>query len=166
MAGLNHTKDVGNENIGWTRGVMDDGVPFEAEMWLMNDELVVSIMMPEMFTDSRSTCDLEEDDFGEESIQRCQESSILKIGMVDRGFVTDIVVVQLYVEYLVNNGIIHFLNKYENGAVHLLTDKEKNNIAGVIITLNSHGEVWAETSLIFQNFPGWKKRMVMYRSCT
>lgn len=40
MAGLNHSECIGSENLGWTKGVLSDGVPFEAEMWMMDGRLV------------------------------------------------------------------------------------------------------------------------------
>ena len=49
MAGLNHSECIGSENLGWTKGVLSDGVPFEAEMWMMDGRLVLCVVLPELF---------------------------------------------------------------------------------------------------------------------
>ena len=44
----NHTVGVGKENLGYTQGIIAGGIPFEAELWEMNDTLNLSIIMPEI----------------------------------------------------------------------------------------------------------------------
>ncbi|MBQ8279062.1 MAG: hypothetical protein IJZ23_04400 [Roseburia sp.] len=169
MAGLNHTRCVGEENLGWTKGVLSNGIPFEAELWMMKGDLTLCVMMPEIFQSRQKGTgkNVEELDIEDNSdFVLKEESCILKIGMIDRGYTQDFDTIVNYVEYLEEFGLVEFVDRYRNGMVHFFTDCEGNNIASVIITLNEKGDIYAETPLVFRNFPGTEPRVLMYKKCT
>lgn len=165
MAGLNHSECIGSENLGWTKGVLSDGVPFEAEMWMMDGRLVLCVVLPELFKE-----EMVEDQNVVEVIEHSKEtrafeqldSGVLKMGTKDRGFSEDYNVIISFVEYLEEFQVVNFHGEYRNGAVHLLEDKEGNHIVGVIITLKENGEVFADTPLVFKNFDNRCNKIVMY----
>ena len=163
MSGLNHTEEVSVENIGWTHGVLSNGVPFEAELWVMDNELTICIIIPEIFKcddEIEYECDVEENEVFEDERT---ESSILKIGTYDRGYVTDHALIIKYVEYLEEFGLITFLSNHRNGGVHLLRDREGNNIVAVMITLCTIKQAYAETPLVFKGFKNNQQRLFMYK---
>lgn len=145
MVEMNHSEHVGSENLGWTRGVLSDGVPFEAEMWMRDGRLTLCVVLPEIFKKEET-----EDKNVVEVVERSRETStfeqldsgVLKMGTVERGFSEDYNVIISFVEYLEKLQMVEFYGEYRNGAVHLLEDKEGNHLAGVIITLKGNGDSW------------------------
>jgi hypothetical protein len=182
MEGLNHSLCIGKENLGWTSGILSNGVPFEAELWVFDQELCMSVMMPEFMStpleaDEQADADMDvnvdmdidndidqdlEDHTVVSSYERI-ESGLLKVGLFDRGTVYDNLTVIQYVEFLEKFGLIAFCGEEYNGGVHLYRDKAGNPIVEVIITLISQGEHCAETPLIFQSFGNGPKRFFMYK---
>ena len=152
MAGLNHRVGICDANLGWTRGIFEDGVPFEAELWEEDNDLNLCVIIPEVF------------EIGEKKKRICEQGlkktegvfymdkSVLKIGTTDLGDVDDIDVVIQYVEYLETFEVVSFLDNYRNGAIRLLQDSEGNNLVSIIIGLNIGDEVCAECSLNFRGF--------------
>lgn len=174
MEGLNHSLCIGKENLGWTSGLLSNGVPFEAELWVFDQELCMSIMMPEFMStpfeaDEQANANIDMDidndvkDHTVVSSYERIESGLLKVGLFDRGIVYDNLTVIQYVEFLEEYGLIAFCGEEYNGGVHLYRDKAGNPIVEVIITLISQGEHCAETPLIFQSFGHGPKRFFMYK---
>lgn len=163
MAGLNHTECVGEENLGWTKGVLSDGVPFEAELWLMDEELTLCVMLPDIFKTDNDETSQEAGECKRGKRQERQESCVLKIGTFDRGYAQDFHTIIKYVEYLEESQLVEFCGERRNGAVHLFRDKEGNDIAGIIITLNEAGDIFAETPLVFKSFQTGNQRIFMYK---
>lgn len=69
-----------------------------------------------------------------------------------------LVVVQRYVDYLIDIGVISFCSDVLNGAVFDRIDVLGNNFAEIKITLQEDGEKFAKTKLNFRKFPNTKKR--------
>ncbi len=166
----NHTVEIGKENLGYTQGIMMDGVPFEAELWTNDTETCVSFILPEEVLEIQDDDEeeglwLEEVPYEEkgvpdntvEGIELSKESadySVLDIGMVDRGYINEVDVIEEYVSYLEDMGLLEYTTKLRNGTLRFLTDVEGHNVVCVIISLLIDGEVQARTPLNFRAFPG------------
>ena len=44
----NHIKFVNENNLGYIQGIMSNGLPFEAELWLLNGIMNLSVIMPDV----------------------------------------------------------------------------------------------------------------------
>ena len=165
MAELNHSECIESENLGWTKGVLSDGVPFEAEIWMRDGRLTLCVVLPEIFkeesTEDKNVVEVVEHSRETSTFEQL-DSGVLKMGTVDRGFSEDYNVIISFVEYLEEFRVVNFHGEYRNGAVHLLEDKAGNPLAGVIITLKENGEVLADTPLVFKDFNKGCNRIVMY----
>lgn len=161
----NHTVEIADENIGYTRGVLCDGIPFEAELWTDRTEINMSVYWTvtgnfrcngEVINDKKS---ISGQDYVINKIiaykyeKECYLNSALIIGMVDYGFSDNQEEIENCVQYLENMGIIVFTTDMRNGAVQYLTDCEGNNIIGVIICLENEIGKQAKTNLHFRDFP-------------
>lgn len=45
----NHSVSINQNNIGYTQGILDGGIPFEAELWNNANGQSLSVVMPEIF---------------------------------------------------------------------------------------------------------------------
>lgn len=160
MAGLNHRVGIRDWNLGWTRGIFEDGVPFEAELWSEDEELNLCVIIPEILRIEESKKITLEQNVGEIKGGFCMDRSVLKIGTTDCGYVDDMDVVIRYVEYLENYEVVSFLDNYRNGAVRLLQDLEGNDLVCIVIGLNIEDEVCAECFLNFREFYDEKSGMM------
>lgn len=157
MAGLNHRVGICDSNLGWTRGIFEDGVPFEAELWSEDEELNLCVIVPEIFRIEKSKKVTFEQNVGEIKDGFCIDKSVLKIGTTDCGYVDDMNVVIQYVEYLETFEVVSFLDNYRNGAIRLLQDPEGNDLVCIVIGLNIGDEVCAECLLNFREFYNEKR---------
>ena len=151
----NHIQMVGKENIGYTQGVMANGIPFEAELWLYKDCLNVSFVFPEVFKIN----EIEKNQLtsgnvtGYHSQFEGTAAGVLTIGMVDRGYIDDVDATIEYVTFLKDNGLLFFKTEIENGVVQLVTDINGEDLAHVTVLLKDENETLASTPLCFKDFP-------------
>lgn len=150
----NHTVGVESENIGYTRGITDSGVPFEAEMISDEDSLLLVVIMPDIFkgyekqVKKENKSNLISFTYSVDS----WDDSVLDIGMVDGGEVKNEELVHAYVEYLENCEIISFASNLLNGAVMRRVDNLGNDLVKIIVTMTEVDDVWAYTDLDFKPF--------------
>ncbi len=156
----NHCESVSEENIGYTQGILKDGIPFEAELCQTKDELTLQVILPLIkdFYDEETLRKIKEsqDEFNKENdilLPNVEsiDATILAIGMIDGGY-SDDPSLFIYVDYLEENDLVRFKTAYKNGALHYLEDSSGNHLVGVLITLEEHGKVLAETKLRFRPF--------------
>ncbi|MDO4976998.1 MAG: hypothetical protein Q4E53_07025 [Eubacteriales bacterium] len=153
----NHT-----ENIGYTKGITSDGVPFEAELFEKDDVLTLSVVMPAIYNDNTYFDDKEKKDnqsniIGIQYEVESMDYSILDIGMVDVAEEENKDVIEQYVDYLCNCDIVAFASNVFNGIVMYRIDHSGNELAKVMITLKEGDDYWAYTSLDFQEFDNHKR---------
>lgn len=160
MAGLNHRVGICDSNLGWTRGIFEDGVPFEAELWEEDEDLNLCVIILEIFEIEEKKKRIPEQGLKKTEDLFHMDKSVLKIGTTDLGYVDDIDVVIQYVEYLEMFEVISFLDNYRNGAIRLLQDSEGNNLVRIIIGLNIGDEACAECFLDFRRFCDEKSGMM------
>lgn len=157
MARLNHRVGIRDWNLGWTRGIFEDGVPFEAELWSEDEELNLCVIVPEIFRIEENKKITFEKNVGEIKGGFCMDRSVLKIGTTDCGYVDDMDVVIQYVEYLETFEVVSFADNYRNGAIRLLRDSEGNDLVCIVIGLNIGDEICAECFLDFREFYNEKR---------
>lgn len=161
---LNHHLNVGEENIGWTWGVMANGVPFEAELWVKNGEVNISVFLPEIIL----KVEYEDPDQTSHDVTilpgKLKEGcGILKVGLMDRGYVTDYDTVITYVDFLEEYELIEFYGGERNGKIHRFCDKEGNETVEVMVALNTEEGFIGETPLVFRPFGTKSDHFVMYK---
>ena len=148
----NHTEGLSFRNIGYTVGITEDGVPFEAELFRDDDEISISVLIPAIF-DSNPVEEIEGSKilyFRDEA--SFHDNSVLDLGMVDEGEEDELCVVQRNVDFLVDRGIIAFASDFWNGNVQYRVDVLGNDLNKIVVTLEDKDGVWAFTDLSFRDF--------------
>ncbi len=151
----NYINGVENRNIGYSQGVTRTGIPFVAEVYRVDQDVALKIILPET-----CICEVILDDEKCESLEVISfereedkvDNSVLDIGMVDRGYYSNKDIMELYLCLLENADIIQFENEMRNCGLHYLTDVNGNDFVGVIITLVDKGVTTCRTSLDFNSF--------------
>lgn len=154
------------ENIGYTQGIMADGIPFEAECWACGNEKTISIIMPEIEAFQYPEKDESgEKDQGKEKGFRseieCHDGGILCIGMVDNGQEKAFTIIERYVRYLEENEVVLFNSTWCNGSVFYRTDILGNDLVEVKVTLKDTVEEYGDTALGFRPYPGTPRMRII-----
>lgn len=157
-------------NIGYIEGCLDFEVPFSAELFKSTeDSYYVGIFLPVikafeprlMRGYSPEYCyysyflDAKEDEvvtlkYDKSAIYR-GDCSFLKIGMKSFGYKADVVVLDKYLNYIEQCGLIDFVGKVRNGEICYLLDPNDNFVIYLRIRLKSEERVEAETRLMFRS---------------
>lgn len=157
----NHTAGITSDNLGWSQGIMEDGTPFEAELWASGGDVCLSVLMPEP-ADGPAVLAPEPlahgNVVGFHSSENRSDRSVLAIGMVDRGEEGQLEITQGYVKKLADAGIVRFITAVENGAVLHVTDENGTDLVRVTIALVTDGAKRAVTPLNFKGFTQSPKR--------
>lgn len=156
----NHTQEIDASNLGFCQGIVSDGNPFEAELWENEEEKALTVILPELEIPVQKTNSLGESSnvVGFKTDYPYEDGSVLWIGMVNNGQEHDDEIVQFYVDYLKESGLIEFAGDMENGAVIYCTDIAGSNLVNVTIALEEKGHILAETDLKFTPFFGSEKK--------
>ena len=156
----NHIHSIKDNNLGYTQGIMQSGIPFEAELWRNETSRNLSVVIPEIYksVDSSGHTLNNENVLGFHTQVKRLHDGVLTTGMEDRGEVSDLDVTIWYVNFLQEHGIVVFTDKMENGSVSLTTDIEGNNLAYITVTLEEGGRTYATTDLKFMSFPYQPKK--------
>lgn len=159
----NHTKCVDKNNLGYVQGIVNDGTPFEAELWRNDMGLNVSFVMPDKVQHQRAKKELVEGNLiGFHNQEQREHQGILTIGMVDDGICEDMDITISYVDYLESNGLISFTGNMRNGMIFYVTDIEGKELVYITITLEED-TVFATTPLKFNNFPNQTGRVIPFQ---
>ena len=144
----NHTEGIGSENLGYTKGITEEGVPFEAELVDSEGTLSLVVIMPAVFEHSTKKAPVNKSNvIGITYKVDTWDDSILDIGMVDNGPEEDDELVHKYVDYLVDEGLVTFASNLLNGSVMNRVDILGNDLVKILITLTEDDEYWAYTDL-------------------
>lgn len=156
----NHFIGIDKDNLGYAQGILQNGIPFEAELWNNENSRNVSFIVPEIISFEEIN-DTQDDITGIHYYEETNyDSGVLDIGMVDEGIIDDLDITIEYIQLLKENKLISFFNEIENGAVFLRTDLEGNKLVKIIVALEENGNQMAETDLVFRAFPDRKRRNV------
>lgn len=77
----NHRDGVTDKNIGYTKGITADGVPFETELFEREDTLMMSVAIPAIFNNFYKTDKEEADENIRKVCCEADEGTALDIGM-------------------------------------------------------------------------------------
>jgi uncharacterized protein (TIGR02452 family) len=158
----NHTIGVSKSTLGYTKGILAAGVPFEAELDEANGEQALTVVIPDIYGDGLMNVGNDSSHYkGQEKTnvegihynENFYDCSILDVGMVDEGIETDDEITIRYTDFLIENGLVTFVSDMYNGAVFNRIDKMGNSLVKIMITLSSDGYVYAKTNLDFMEFP-------------
>lgn len=160
----NHRECVTKDNIGYVQGILANNRPFEAELFLGNNECSVGLIMPvideieSMVNNDKvhNTSLINNENSNVLGFVRqaeTQDNGILPIGMVEIGDTDDLGIISQYVEFLEDMGVIKFLSSERNGYVEYYRDIQGSNLVRVVVTLQyENGEVVATTPFMFRRF--------------
>ena len=160
----NNTDGVTEKNLGFVKGIIAGGVPFEAELFEKDENLTMAVIIPTIY--NYACKDKENDELSDKNTNiivmhyeaESADYSVLDIGMVDDAMEESTDVVRNYVDFLANNDIVTFAFNLLNGAVLYSRDVLGNELAKVLITLREGEDLWAYTNLNFTEFPKKYKR--------
>ena len=160
----NHRECVTKDNIGYVQGILANNRPFEAELFLGNNECSIGLIMPvideieSMVNNDKvhNTSLINNENSNVLGFVRQAETldnGILPIGMVEIGDTDDLVIISQYVEFLEDMGVIKFLSSERNGYVEYYRDIQGSNLVRVVVTLQyENGEVVVTTPFMFRRF--------------
>ena len=153
----NHTRDINQNNLGWIRGITDDGYPFEAEHWIEDETEGLDIIMP-IIHEREESAPNEEDAIVPFNYEVWTPSgAVLCIGMLSDGVEEDLAIIKTYIDYLKSISMVFYTGIMENGYVEYLIDTAGNSFARISITLYENDEEIAFTPLQFIPFKTGKK---------
>ncbi len=144
----NHMVGISKKNLGYTQGMMSDGVPFEAEIIHDENETNLSIIIPfnpgqiDERIISEVILDAEPLELG-----YVLTKNMKFVGRIDD---TDFIIGSL--EYIENCGLIAFTGQYHNGYVEYYTDKNGTDLIMISVMLEGELGVVCETELDFIPF--------------
>lgn len=153
----NHTTGITSDNLGYAQGIMWDGMPFEAELWVDRMDVNLAVVMPET---QASPEHLPQEPLvrgnvtGFHNTVRCADGSVLSVSMVDRGEDVRAEMIQGYVKRLEDAGLVRFTTAVRNGSVRYVTDENGTDLVQVIVALTVDGDRLAFTQLHFKKFLG------------
>lgn len=149
----NHDQESDKNSLGYCQGILKDGIPFEAELYDSGDGQGLIVVMPVLFDEATSKV-IKSTSKGNISYFSTEADivvySTLDIGMVDNGEIEDMVTLQRYVDYLVDNGVVKFTSDMYNGAGFYRVDILGSDLVTISITLTEYGNVYAKTPLKFK----------------
>lgn len=145
---------VDEGNLGWAKGVFDDGIPFEAELWKYEGHTNITIMIPAEYKVMRVNDDVEND-----NVVQFQMSSeyvnggVLPVGMASLGHEMDDEVIHNWVYYLEEKNFINFVDEWRNGSVQYVVDINGNVFCEIIVELEDEDMVYASVDIDWNEFP-------------
>lgn len=158
----NHKVEIGEENLGYTQGILDDGTYYEAELWVWDGCTNVSIILPEKqeyVPDNSFLARKTEEKIVDAGELTCaaeaSDRSVLIQGMAIREESLCYEETSRYVDYLENMGLIEFPSQLRNGSASAYTDVLGNSVVQIIVTLDDpeYG-VMANSRMHFAPFAG------------
>lgn len=154
----NHS-DVDEANLGWVKGVFDDGTPFEAELWEYEGHTNVTILIPADCWDIPINNTEPENGI----IPFCTSNErvnggVLPVGMVVLGVESNNDIIINLVDYLEEEGFIDFVAQWRNGFVQYVEDINGNTFCEIIIELEDEENIYAEVDIDWYEFPMRKKK--------
>lgn len=156
----NHTKNISSDNLGYMQGILEDGTPFEAELWKNEAGLNVSFVLPDNSPDRKELPKMSD---GNISYFRNEVklivNGVLTDGMVFDGECQDTKKVAMYVDRLVDYGLVSFVGNMENGIVLYFTDIEGKELVYITITLEEE-TILATTPLLFGKFYDYDTKVI------
>ena len=150
----NHT-DVDEGNLGWIKGVFDDGTPFEAELWVYESNTSVSVLVPATNHEIiQSETDKNEGNVIPFHISReYMQGGVLPVGMMSLGYETDNEIIHQWVGYLEEKGFIDFVGEWRNGSVQYVVDVNGNTFCEIIVGLEDEETFYGEVDIEWNEFP-------------
>ncbi len=148
----NHNiNDVEENNYGYAYGVTIEQIPFEAEIWSMGDSTNVTFYLPEI----KEFNDVNDDPLIKQTTtiktfhaeHELERSTVLMTGMVDRGTIDSLSVLEAYTQLLIDSQLIEYKTDMLNAAGFLLTDFAGNDVIAISITIEEDGNILAMTPL-------------------
>lgn len=158
MPVCNMTKLLDMKNVGYAQGIMEDGMPFVAELYFEDSgSLAMSIVLPEMpqyISDRSFFASASSPDF----IMEGQDNGILIIGMTYNERDDSFEELMYYTHYLEDMGVVEFATRVMEGSLEALIDLQGNHVVCDRITLVEDGTILAKTNLRFMPFPDGPNR--------
>lgn len=149
----NHN-DVDEGNLGWIKGVFDDGTPFEAELWVYEGNSSVSVLVPATnYEIVQSETDKNEGNVIPFQVSReYVHGGVLSVGMMSLGYETDNEIIHHWVDYLEEKGFIDFAGEWRNGSVQYVVDVNGNTFCEIIVGLEDEEMFYGEVDFEWNEF--------------
>ena len=160
----NHSFRATSDNIGYVQGMLIDNRPFEAELFIANNECVLGLIMPVVKEIKNRE---ERDKVCNSDFLKNKKGNVLgftrKAEFVDNGILTllmlkldeetNLNVLNSYVAFLEEMGIVKFLTAERNCYIEYYNDINGTDLVRILIALEyDNSEVVATTPLRFRQF--------------
>lgn len=147
----NHT-EAETYNLGWTQGMIQKKILFEAELWRQEKKLYASFLLPEL---ELKICTEDGEKF-EETILRENDEYVdyaaLPRDMKMEGFVYENERIQAYVYFLEEAGLLRFKDDHRNGSVMKFTNANDEKIVCVSVQIKEENDQMVRVPLHFKDF--------------
>lgn len=153
----NHTFDANEQNIGYCSGIFCDGNPFEAELWISGNKTILTVIMPELMLTTqmgkglRVINQIEKSEDADPDNDYIDES-LLWIDMVNNGKEDNSRVLEYYIDYLIYNNVLSFINEVRKVKMDYCIDSAMNELAHINIIIKENGIDYVQTALEFIPF--------------
>jgi hypothetical protein len=169
--------EITETNVGWCMGVMEDGVPFVAELCETSafDLRELTLYLPfqqKLFPSDWMGFVLAQDYYCALSgSDDCEQSGYVHddLAVLSRGMevldhhshlMDDDMTAIRWIEYLDKMQIIYFPGETCNGVIKVLRDFAGRTIVAMTFSMIKDGSLIAETSLHFEDFSTWQSRAI------
>lgn len=153
MPVCNYTRQVSLSNIAYSQGVLEDGMPFVAELYSMRPGAIgLNVVLPEITQFISDVNVGAASDFPDSIAEAC-DNGVLSQGMEYRERADSLEELMYYTQYLEDMGVVSFETDLREGDLETLSDLDGNPIVLDRITLVEDGKVLARANLRFAPFP-------------
>ena len=151
---INHTKGFTDENFGYAQGITQDGMPFAAEVYDVDEREILVLYIPAIYSFSEDKDNLydEANRITELSKEKKNEIDVLDIGMIDAGDESDENLILRYIEYVTSLELVTFISEEYNGSVSYRIDQDDNELAKITITLVESEGFYGMTDIDMKSF--------------
>lgn len=151
---FNVKEAVDQNNVGYTQGIIQEQIPFAAEVWKYEDEETLVVYLPDLGVINRNDFIVEkqEENMEEECKLPEYDLSVLSRYM-DCKFVEGIFEInEFYKEYLEQVGMFKFTSGFQNGYVTYFEDSNGLDVIAFSVLLRNGEEVFAKCLLPLMPF--------------
>lgn len=166
----NHTKKTQNISFGYRSGILDEGMPYEVELYMVDDMLQMSIVLPliEEFHDDNEEFPCDDD--GEftvikEYVGEDYDCNLL-VGKFRGNRQISFDAMLNYVNLLMEEEMFCFLDGNSNNGAASYVDDDDNEVVEITVTLHDGYEVVAETDIVFEPLASSLYEQMGYESIT
>lgn len=157
---FNLIEGVDESNVGYTQGIIEDNIPFAAEIWRYEDEETLVVYLPDSGMINREGYIIRNQDGPKENGAITEEDAqtvYYDLSVLNRFMTCEFIegifeINEFYKEYLEQVGIIEFTSNLQNGYVTYYEDMNGLKVVAISVVLKTGENVIAKCMLPMTSF--------------